>query len=194
VCLVLFFAVNLHSVLRYHAISATRIAKTEVEKPHGLILGLVALGTIVFFLESLLYIFFGVLRDRASLWATFDLPVYNDLLEVFGTSVMIDGYAIFIWSVLARGQYATSWTMPEKHRLVKWGPYRFVRHPSYLGYFLMFAGFFVISQNILTLVPFIAIPGYILATFREEEMLLKRFGEEYRKYMQETKRLIPLAY
>jgi len=170
------------------------MAKSEVEEPHGLILGLLALGTSVFFLESLLYVFFGILRDRASLWATFDFPVHNDLLEVFGASVMIGGYAIFIWSVLVRGQYATSWTMPDKHRLVNWGPYRFVRHPSYLGYFLMFVGFFVISQNMLALIPFVAIPGYTLAAFREEEMLLKRFGEEYRKYMQETKRLIPLVY
>ena len=170
------------------------MAKPEVEEPHGLIMGLVALGTSAFFLESLLYLYFGVLRDHVSVWTAFDLQVHNDLLEVFGGWVMIGGYAIFIWSVIARGQFATSWTMSEKHRLVNWGPYRYVRHPSYLGYFLMFAGFFVISQNMLALIPFVAIPGYTLAAFREEEMLLKRFGEEYRKYMQETKRLIPLVY
>jgi protein-S-isoprenylcysteine O-methyltransferase Ste14 len=113
---------------------------------------------------------------------------------VVGASVVVAGYAIFIWSVLARGEYATSWEMPEKQRLVNWGPYRYVRNPSYLGYFPMFAGFFITSHNMLALVPFIAIPGCILATFREEEMLLMRFGEEYRKYMRETKRLIPLTY
>jgi protein-S-isoprenylcysteine O-methyltransferase Ste14 len=63
-----------------------------------------------------------------------------------------------------------------------------------LGYFLMFAGFFIISHNLLAIMPFIAIPGCLRVTFREEEMLLKRFGEECRKYMRETKRLIPLVY
>jgi len=49
-------------------------------------------------------------------------------------------------------------------------------------------------HNLLAIIPFIAIPGYLRVTFQEEEMPLKRFGEEYRKYMRETKRLIPLVY
>jgi protein-S-isoprenylcysteine O-methyltransferase Ste14 len=194
VCLLFFFGVNLHNVLRYHRRSTAETAKPEVEEPHGFTVGLVALGTGAFFLESLVYIVFGALGHRASLWAAFDLAVHSDFLEVVGASVMATGYAIFIWSVLARGQYATSWDMPEKQRLVDWGPYGHVRHPSYPGYVLMFAGFFIISHNLLAIVPFIAIPGYLRVAFQEEEMLLKRFGEEYRKYMRETKQLIPLVY
>jgi protein-S-isoprenylcysteine O-methyltransferase Ste14 len=186
--------VNLHNVLHYHRGSTAGTTKPEVVEPHGFTVGLAAPGTGVFFLESVVYIVFGVLGDRISLWAAFDLAVHSDLLEVVGASVMVAGYAIFIWSVLARGQYATSWEMPEKQRLVDWGPYGHVRHPSYLGYFLMFAGFFIISHNLLAIVPFIAIPGYLRVAFQEEEMLLKRFGEEYRKYVPETKRLIPLVY
>jgi hypothetical protein len=133
VCVALFFGVNLHNVLRYHVGSTERVAKPEVKEPHGFIVGLAALGTGIFFLESLLYIAFGVLR--VSPGAPFDLAVHNDLLELIGAPMMASGYAIFIWSVLARGQYATSWEIPEKQRLVNWGPSRYVRHPSYLGYF-----------------------------------------------------------
>jgi protein-S-isoprenylcysteine O-methyltransferase Ste14 len=128
---------------------------------------------------------------RVSPGARFDLAVHNDLLELVGAPMMASGYAIFIWSVLARGQYATSWDMPEKQRLVDWGPYRYVRHSSYLGYFLMFVGFFIMSHNLSALIPFIAIPSYVLVTFREEEMLVKRFGEEYIQYKNRAGRFLP---
>jgi len=38
------------------------------------------------------------------------------------------------------------------------------------------------------------IPVLIWRIGREEEMLLTEFGEEYRAYMLETRRLIPLIY
>jgi protein-S-isoprenylcysteine O-methyltransferase Ste14 len=114
-----------------------------------------------------------------------------DLLEPFGLLFMILGYAIFIWSLLARGQYATSWQMPANHKLVDWGPYRYVRHPSYLGYFLMFIGFLLLWQNLLTLVPLAAIPGYILITRTEEEMLVAKFGERYKEYQKNVGRFLP---
>jgi protein-S-isoprenylcysteine O-methyltransferase Ste14 len=112
-------------------------------------------------------------------------------VELFGLLVMVLGYAIFIWSVLARGRYATSWQMPTDHKLVDWGPYRYVRHPSYLGYFLMFIGFVLLWHNALALVTLIAIPGYVLTTFREEEMLRVKFREEYVQYQKHVGRFLP---
>ena len=59
VCLLLFFGVNLHNVLHYHRGSTAGTAKPEVEEPHRLTVGLAALGTGAFFLESLVYIVFA---------------------------------------------------------------------------------------------------------------------------------------
>lgn len=113
------------------------------------------------------------------------------LLEPFGLVVMVLGYAIFIWSVVARGRYATSWQMPADHRLVDWGPYRYVRHPSYLGYFLMFTGFLLLWQNALALIPLIAIPGYLLITRSEEKMLVAKFGDKYVQYQKHVGQFLP---
>jgi len=81
--------------------------------------------------------------------------------------------------------------MPEDHRLVTWGPYRLVRHPSYLGYFLMFIGLFFTWLNLVAVIPLVAIPGYVVVVGQEEELLLSRFWEEYQRYRETTERFIP---
>ena len=101
------------------------------------------------------------------------------------------GYFLYIWSVLARGQYATSWAMPEDQKLVTWGPYRYVRHPSYLAYFILFIGLFLILLNLIALVPLIAVPGYVHIATVEEELLIRRFGEEYIAYRDATGKIFP---
>jgi uncharacterized membrane protein len=63
VCLLLFFGVNLHNVLHYHRGSTAGTAKPEIEEPHRLTVGLAALGTGAFFLESFVCVVFGALGD-----------------------------------------------------------------------------------------------------------------------------------
>ncbi len=101
------------------------------------------------------------------------------------------GYMIFLWSVLERGRYSVAWEMAEDHRLVTSGPYRYVRHPSYMAYFLLFFGLFFVSLNMLTLIPLIAIPGYVSITVYEEKLLKKRFGDKYVEYQKTTGRFFP---
>jgi protein-S-isoprenylcysteine O-methyltransferase Ste14 len=155
-------------------------------------MGLVAIGTGTFFLESLLYLFLGTFNGPFSMLALVDVAVLNLVpLRLAGALLMTAGYAVFIWSVLARGRYATSWTMSAKHMLIDWGPYRYVRHPSYVGYFLMFIGFFFMWHNLLALIPLIGIPGYVMATNQEEDMLMKRFGQQYAEYRRRVGRFVP---
>jgi protein-S-isoprenylcysteine O-methyltransferase Ste14 len=81
--------------------------------------------------------------------------------------------------------------MPENHRLVTWGPYKYVRHPSYSAYFFLIRGFFLAWLNLLTLPCFVAIPGYFLNVETEEKMLVERFGDEYKLYQQRTGKFVP---
>jgi protein-S-isoprenylcysteine O-methyltransferase Ste14 len=147
---------------------------------------------VLFFLDSILYVIFGFLSSQFSELALLDFSFLNvRVLEFAGGLVMMIGYSIFIWSVIARGRFATSWIMPRDHKLVDWGPYRYVRHPSYLGYFLMFLGFFFLWPNLLALIPIIAVPGYVLVTGQEESMLKKRFGDAYEQYARRVGRFLP---
>ena len=97
----------------------------------------------------------------------------------------------FACSVVARGRYAVSWGMTETHRLFTWGPYRHVRHPSYLGYFLMFFGLFLVWLNAIALIPLVAIPFYVRVSEKEEVLLVHRFGEEYLRYREATGLFLP---
>jgi len=112
-------------------------------------------------------------------------------IQIVGLVLTSVGYFVFIWSVAVRGKYAVSWAIPENQRLVTWGPYRYVRHLSYLGYFLMFFGFFFLWPNLFTLFPLVAIPGYFRVTFEEERLLVRRFGDDHVEYQRRTGRFIP---
>lgn len=191
-CMLLFIVINLDNLLRYNPSRSAASSKPEIEKRIATPLLLAGIGTVAFFAESLLYLILGHWGDLQTLVSIMDIGTMRmSLLEYFGCSLMVLGYAIFIWSVLVRGRYATSWQMPEDHKLVNWGPYRYVRHPSYSAYFLMFTGFLLMWHNFLALIPLIAIPGYILLTFREEEMLVAKFGERYIEYQNHVGRYLP---
>jgi protein-S-isoprenylcysteine O-methyltransferase Ste14 len=190
-CLSLFAVVNLDNILRFHRIRSATSAKPEIEQRIAVPLLLAGAGTIAFFLESFLYLLLSI-SEGLRLPAFLGLRVIGaNVLALFGLVVMVFGYGTFIWSVVARGQYATSWQMPANQRLVDWGPYRYVRHPSYSGYFLMFIGFLLMWQNALALIPLIAIPGYVQITTREEEMLVETFGTQYRQYQKRVGRFLP---
>lgn len=81
----------------------------------------------------------------------------------------------------------------NQHELVKHGVYRLIRHPMYLSFFLIgFAQFLLIPNWFAGSVGLIG-AGLLFAfrAFREERMMIDIFGDQYRLYMTETKRIIP---
>lgn len=79
------------------------------------------------------------------------------------------------------------------HTLVRSGIYRRIRHPMYAHLWLWVVGQGFILDNWLVLVYGVAAWGllYYLRVPKEEEMLVNRFGSEYREYMKTTGRVIP---
>ena len=194
VCLGFFFAVNLDNIR-----SGKRWRRpgdrtsTKVERPIFIPAVLAMLGTVTYFVEVVLY----SLAALTGSTSTLNIPALSlDFMlelnvQILGLAFTGAGCLLFIWSVVARGKYAVSWDMPEDQRLVTWGPYQWIRHPSYLGYFLMFFGFVLLWPNLLALPPLLAIPGYIRVTFDEEKLLIHHFGEKYLEYQRKTGRFIP---
>lgn len=87
--------------------------------------------------------------------------------------------------------FSTSWEMRENHKLVTWGPYQHIRHPSYAAYFTLSIGLFLTLLNMVAVIPLLAILGYAGITESEEELLTRRFGEPYIQYQQATGRFFP---
>jgi len=193
VWLAVFFSVNLHNIMKFHGRKKGVRTYAEVERPHGLAIALAAVGTFAYFLVTLLLLFL-VFSGLGSMLSCFPFGCqfpFMDYVQILGLVLISLGYFLFIWSVIVRGRYATSWEMPEHQELVTGGPYRYVRHPSYLGYFLMFVGLFFLWSNVFTFFPILAIPGYYRITLEEERLLVLRFGEEYVNYQNRTGRFVP---
>ena len=160
--------------------------------PAGVFISLAALGTFAFFSEALLIIYLGFVGQIYLFMPALQLePPFGSTLQALGLAVVSSGVIVFVWSVVARGRYSVAWEMPEDQQLVTGGPYRYVRHPSYLGYLLMFSGLFLVWLNLIALAPMVGTPGYVALAKPEEELLMSRFGQRYREYMRSTGRFIP---
>jgi protein-S-isoprenylcysteine O-methyltransferase Ste14 len=112
-------------------------------------------------------------------------------LVLFATGIALQAAAM--WAL--RGLYTVRLGMQPGHRLVTSGPYRLLRHPGYLSYILSMTGIGLAMSSLIGLGLAVLIVPFLLRRIEhEEEMLAAEFGEKYRTYKQQTKRLIPLVY
>lgn len=80
----------------------------------------------------------------------------------------------------------------ERHELVTDGPYRHLRHPSYLGALLGSVGWALVCRSVVGLLLSVLVWGALLVRIDAEEALLaSEFGAPYQAYRARTWRLIP---
>lgn len=76
--------------------------------------------------------------------------------------------------------------------LLNRGIYARIRHPRYLGLLCEISGSAFLANYLAAYVVAVAtIPVLYLTVLLEERELLRRFGDEYREYMQQVPRFIP---
>jgi protein-S-isoprenylcysteine O-methyltransferase len=114
-----------------------------------------------------------------------------------GLGAIVAGLAVRWWAVLTLRRFFTvDVAIHADHRLVETGPYRFVRHPAYVGMLLSFAGLALCASGwvsaLVILVPIVAALLYRIRV--EERALLGAFPSEYRVYAARTARLFPGVY
>jgi protein-S-isoprenylcysteine O-methyltransferase Ste14 len=114
--------------------------------------------------------------------------------QYIGLVVMVIGLVLRNWAIIKLGRFFSRIvTIEIGQRLVTDGPYRWLRHPSYTGMLLMYAG---INLALGTWLGALAGLGlvFIATVYRiqvEEKALVELFCDEYRAYMQRTWRLFP---
>ena len=136
-------------------------------------------------------IFVYVVRPQILDWSSFPLgPSWRWAgAGIFGVSL-----PLLIWVQQSLGtNFSPELRIRSDQTLVTSGPYRYVRHPMYTLLLLMFAGMGLLTANwFIGGVGVFAIAVIMLSrTPREEEMMVKAFGDQYRRYAQTTGKFIP---
>lgn len=132
---------------------------------------------IVAFAAANLLLLLSFLPDQHPFWIPFAL----------GSSAL--GLGLSLWAIFCLGSSFS--IVPQAWRLVEGGPYRYVRHPMYLGSFLIGIGVLLVKlspEAVMLLAAFIAAQWLRL---RCEERLLSEALPGYAMYKARTKRIIP---
>lgn len=110
-----------------------------------------------------------------------------------GIALTCVGIAIAIWARYCLGVYwSARVTLKEDHRLIRSGPYAFVRHPIYTGMLLGTVGAALVAgewRGVLAVALLLA--AHSRKALREEALLTTEFGEEYASYRRSTGFLFP---
>ena len=125
-------------------------------------------------------------------WPTVNLPA----LRIAGVVLLLasTGFWIPPFVLLSRhGSPEAGRGFTHTTRVVRAGPYGLVRHPQYLGYSLLVAGFVLTGFNPTSVAAgSVAVAAFYLASRAEERFLLDHIGEDYVRYMSEVPRFDPI--
>ena len=125
-----------------------------------------------------------------------EFPVSSMLLAT-GLVIMWVGILLRWWCFRTLGRYFTFNVMTSYDQpMITSGPYRVLRHPSYLGIILMLGGLGLTYGNWLSLASLILFPllGLLIRIRVEEAALMKVLGAAYTTYASGRKRLVPYLW
>lgn len=123
-------------------------------------------------------------------WASIPLPPM--VRWIGAASGGLSSY-LMCWTLSSLGKNLTDTVVIRTDAtLVTVGPYRWVRHPFYVATALLMASATVMAANwLIGLGSAIVLTLLAVRTPKEEQMLLERFGQQYRDYMKRTGRFFP---
>jgi protein-S-isoprenylcysteine O-methyltransferase Ste14 len=116
--------------------------------------------------------------------------------EAIGTALTVAGLLFAVWGRLHLGKYWSGIiTLKEGHKLIRTGPYRFVRHPLYTGFLSAVLGSAITASTGDAFIGFvIMLVAYLIKMRREEKLLTGEFGQEYVAFKSQVWALLPFVY
>src|SRR6266545_663035 len=120
-------------------------------------------------------------KDRAyyvsnALWWAVPLtwflaPAISSATErAVGAALFVSGAALLIWTRRVNQFFLPVIRKPR--RIVKEGPYRWLKHPGYAGFVLMAEGTFLTLGHWFGVLPLVACIGFLVARARRENRIL----------------------
>jgi protein-S-isoprenylcysteine O-methyltransferase Ste14 len=160
-----------------------RVSKSFVDRREQAILVVLSLG--LFVIPALVV----ATRHPISLKRSF-VPI----LAWLGLVLLCAALWLFRQSHVDLGKnWSATLKVRTAHTLVRTGVYRYIRHPMYSSFLLLaIAQAFLISNWLADGAGLGAVALlFACRLLREEKMMLDRFGEDYRSYMNGTARIVP---
>ena len=174
----------------------------------------IALGLAGLFSEG--HIGAGVKEDRSNRWVIAALgvlgvlgaylPAYTDRIDFLtlggegvrwlGVLLYAAGGVLRLAPVFVLGRRVSGLVaIQPEHRLVSSGLYGIIRHPSYLGLFVLSLGWgLAFRSGVGVILAVLTLPVLLARIKSEERLLSETFGAEYDAYRARTWRLIPYVY
>lgn len=124
-----------------------------------------------------------------SFFLLFQMP-FPDWLRWVGVGLGFLSVPFLLWvHYVLDEEWSITLKFQADHKLVTGGPYRRIRHPMYAALIAYELSWVLVSASLLFLVYYaITVLLMIVRIPKEEQMMLDKFGEEYRSYMKRTGR------
>jgi protein-S-isoprenylcysteine O-methyltransferase Ste14 len=123
-------------------------------------------------------------------WSVLALPAWA---RWAGVLVGIVCLPFLVWIHRTMGRYYLDrLELRDDHELITSGPFSRIRNPMYLVLLTYAAAMGLVTSYLLNILfSLITIASMNWLVSQEEEMMLERFGDEYRTYMKRTGRFLP---
>jgi len=155
--------------------------------------------------------------DKWSFWAIMVTTTVGQIISVFewslsprvesfnlieaniliGICLMIIGLVIRIVAITSLGRnFSGTVQIKSNQEIIKTGLYKFLRHPSYTGAWMVMLGSSILLGSILGLL-ILGVGMIIIYVYRikvEEKALIEFFGEKYIGYQKTTWKMFPLIW
>ncbi len=128
---------------------------------------------------------FGALNHRF-------LP-QSQTIDIAGIALTAAGVAFAIWARAHLGKYwSGDVTIRQEHRLIRTGPYKYIRHPIYSGMLLALVGTVLVIGEYRAIVGFaIILLGFFKKARKEETFLQAQFGDGFEEHKRLTGFFLP---
>jgi len=128
---------------------------------------------------------------------TLDNQFTQNILNYVGITLYILGLLLRYVSIIHLGRFFTrNVAVSESHELISSGPYKILRHPLYLGLFLLSTSVPLFFSNIILTPIAYLLMGYILnhRMTLEEHILESSLGQTYKNWKKSRYKFIPFIY
>jgi len=124
-------------------------------------------------------------------WMFMPVPTGVRIAAVFGSALSL--ILLHAAHRALNREFSSTLRLQEGHRLVTWGPYRYIQHPIYVAFFVHFFCTGLYSRSWPIGLFGVAVISLLMTVRlrREERLLAAAFGDRYRSYREATPRFVP---